>query len=300
MQWLKLGRLFEPKAQAPWMESHAALPWPVHVTADRFRVYCAGRDAHGRSQVGLVELDLFERSPPVLVRQEPVLALGPLGAFDDSGVMNACFVQCDGRVLLYYVGMTTGATVPFRSFTGLARSSDGLRFERVSAAPILERNDVDPYLTAASFVLRDNQVWHMWYTSGVRWTIEDGRPKHYYHIKYAVSADGVVWDRRGTICIDFAQGEYAIARPFVIREEGLFKMWYSYRGSSYRIGYAESGDGITWQRKDDEAGLDVSAGGWDSEMVCYASVFDHAGERFMLYNGNGYGRTGFGLARLRR
>ena len=32
-------------------------------------------------------------------------------------------------------------------------------------------------------------------------------------------------------------------------------------------------------------------------MVCYPCVFDWAGETWMLYNGNGYGRTGFGLAR---
>ncbi|MDH5276133.1 MAG: hypothetical protein OEW88_06890, partial [Gammaproteobacteria bacterium] len=28
----------------------------------------------------------------------------------------------------------------------------------------------------------------------------------------------------------------------------------------------------------------------------YAFIFDHDGKRYMLYNGNGYGRTGFGLA----
>jgi hypothetical protein len=31
-------------------------------------------------------------------------------------------------------------------------------------------------------------------------------------------------------------------------------------------------------------------------MICYPFVFDHAGSRFMLYNGNGYGKTGFGIA----
>jgi hypothetical protein len=75
-------------------------------------------------------------------------------------------------------------------------------------------------------------------------------------------------------------------------------MWYSYRGSSYRIGYAESDDGVAWVRKDEEAGIDVSPDGWDSEMIEYPCVFDHAGSRYMLYNGNGYGATGIGLAEL--
>jgi len=297
MHWQKLGRLFEPAGQAAWIASHAALPWAVPLHGDTFRVYCAGRDVQGRSQVGIVELDLFN---PVGARvlQEPVLALGTLGAFDDNGVMNACLLHEGERDYLYYVGMTTGGTVPFRSFTGLATSEDGLKFVRTSPSPILERDAVDPYLTAASFVLRDGERWHMWYTSGVRWAMEDRRPKHYYHIKYASSSNGIDWERSGSVCIDFQPGEYAIARPFVVKENGVFKMWYSYRGDAYRIGYAESDDGIAWDRKDREAGIDVSPSGWDSEMVCYASVFDHGGERYMLYNGNGYGKTGFGLARL--
>ena len=77
-------------------------------------------------------------------------------------------------------------------------------------------------------------------------------------------------------------------------------MWYSHRGETYRIGYAESEDGLAWQRKDEEAGPDVSGAGWDSEMVEYPFVFDHEGERYMLYNGNGYGKTGVGLAVLDR
>jgi predicted GH43/DUF377 family glycosyl hydrolase len=85
-----------------------------------------------------------------------------------------------------------------------------------------------------------------------------------------------------------------------IYAEAVVGMWYSYRGSRNRIGYADSEDGISWERKDGEAGIDVSASGWDSEMIEYPFVFDHDGERYMLYNGNGYGKTGIGLAVLEK
>ena len=78
-------------------------------------------------------------------------------------------------------------------------------------------------------------------------------------------------------------------------------MWFSYRsgsGKKYRIGYATSKLGEEWELRLEEVGIDVSADGWDSEMIEYPFVFDHGGIRYMLYNGNGNGRTGFGIARL--
>jgi hypothetical protein len=139
----------------------------------------------------------------------------------------------------------------------------------------------------------------MWYYSAVGWEMSDGRPKHFYHIRYAESDDGVRWRRDGRVAIDFkSPDEYAIARPSVLWHEGRYRMWYSYRGPAYRIGYAESPDGYEWTRLDHLAGIDVSPDGWDSEMIEYPHVFDHDGSLYMLYNGNEYGKTGYGLAVL--
>jgi hypothetical protein len=76
-------------------------------------------------------------------------------------------------------------------------------------------------------------------------------------------------------------------------------MWFSYRsgtGQPYRIGYARSGDGKKWTLALPDTGIDVSAQGWDSEMIEYPFVLDHRDRRYMLYNGNGYGKTGFGIS----
>ena len=136
----------------------------------------------------------------------------------------------------------------------------------------------------------------MWYVSGTGW--ENGaEPRHRYHLKYAESEDGVEWRRDGTVCIDYRdEGEYAIARPCVLRDGDRYRMWFCARGDAYRLGYAESADGIEWERSDEEAGIEPSDSGWDSEMVEYPWVFDHDGRCHMLYNGNGYGATGIGHA----
>ena len=301
-EWQKLGLILEPDARVSWMVSHAMLPVPAPAppNATRRALYVTGRNAAGCGQVGRCQIDLSGDRPLVSnIEPEPVVVTGPLGAFDDRGASASALVEGeDGRWFLYYTGWTTGVTVPFYVFVGLAVSEDGgASFRKVSRAPILERSDDDPFLTGHPAVLLDNGVWRMWYASGSAWALVDGQPRHYYHIKYAESQDGISWRRTGRVCIDYGSpDEYALARPWVVRTGDGYRMWYSRRGDAYRIGYAESRDGLTWERRDNEAGLDVSREGWDSEMIEYPCVFDAGGRSWMLYNGNAFGRSGVGCA----
>jgi hypothetical protein len=297
VRWVKRGRVIPGETAFDWGRTHAMLPVAEPVAGDVVRVYFSSRDGEGRGHIGVGELEL--QTGRWRVAPEPVLRPGAVGAFDESGVQPACLV-CDGeRRWLYYTGWTRGVTVPFYFYTGLALSGDdGRTFVRHSRAPILERSDVDPFLTASPSVCVEPGVWRMWYVSCVEWEAAPAGLRHRYHIKYAESADGRSWRRDGRVCIDFASpDEYALGRPCVRRDrDGRYRMWFCARGDRYRLALAESHDGLEWTRVDRRAGLDVSPSGWDSEMVAYPWVFE-AGERlYMLYNGNGYGRTGIGLA----
>ena len=298
-RWTKRGLLFDPaRSGAGWLKSHAALPVVDHLEGDLFRIYFSGRDERKRAQVGWFDVEWGAAPRIVRVSPAPVIAPGPLGSFDDSGTTSACLVRAGRRQFQYYSGWNLGVTVPFYFFIGLATSDDGGRtWQKHSAAPVLGRSAIDPYLTASPSVLVENGRWRMWYVSGSRWVMRGEQPQHDYHIRYAESADGIRWEPTGRICIDYADAaEHAIARPHVVHEHGRYRMWFCCRGSSYRLGYAESTDGLRWERCDAAAGLQPSDAGWDSEMVAYPAVFVHRGVHYMLYNGNGYGKTGIGYA----
>lgn len=298
MPWRKLGQIFTPENRAAWFVSHAALPVAERIDTDLYRVYFSGRDSKSRAQIGWYTFDIRKPHEVLEVSTEPVIRLGPPGSFDENGVTSSCLVAHQGRRYQYYSGWTLGVTVPFYFYVGLAVAEVGSdQYEKVSAAPILERNKVDPYLTASPSVLVEGDLWRMWYISCDRWSQEADGIRHYYHIRYAESDDGIEWRREGRVSVDFeSPDEYAFARPHVIKEGDLYRMWYCYRGQAYRIGYAESADGLAWTRRDHLAGVMVSDTGWDSGMVAYPAVFDHDGARYMLYNGNAYGRTGIGCA----
>ena len=157
----------------------------------------------------------------------------------------------------------------------------------------------EPHFATNCCVLQERGQWKMWYLSCTEWIMFEDKPRHRYHIKYAELDDGIHWRSDGHVAIDYAsEDEYAISRPCAICDKDVWRMWYSHRGEYYRIVMPEMEDGKNWTRLDHLAGLSRSSTGWDSEMIEYPYVFDHRGQRYLLYNGNGYGRSGFGLAVL--
>ncbi|WP_228125019.1 glycoside hydrolase family protein [Candidatus Methylospira mobilis] len=300
MKWRKFGLLFCAEGQRPWLQTHASVPIGEHIADDFYRIYFSARDASNRAHTGFVVIDLQQPQTVLEVSERPVLAPGGLGMFDDSGTMATWLTQAGARRYLYYVGWNLGVTVPFRNAIGVAISDGNAPFVRYAPGAVVDRSLHEPHFCASCCVIKEGEEWHIWYVSCTGWEPHLGGPVHRYHIKYATSDDGIHWQRNGHIAIDYAnENEVAISRPSVLHDADAWKMWYSHRGKgSYRIGYAESADGRHWLRQDHRSGIDVSLSGWDAEMIEYPHVFDHEGQRFMLYNGNGYGRSGFGLAVL--
>jgi hypothetical protein len=307
MTWKKKGLIFEPDGSKEWMMSHAQLPLVDQVNDDLLRVYFGTRDRLNRTVTTYIEVMADHPETVLHVSGKPVLGLGNLGCFDDSGAMPSWIVNDEGIKYLYYIGWNVGTAVPYRTAIGIALSEDGGRsFRRKYEGPILDRNDSEPYSCATPCVLVEHGVWRMWYQSCVKWDLYGEKPEPFYHIKYAESRDGFRWSRKGRVCIDFkSSNEAGITRPSILKEDGIYKMWYCYRGlaeyrtnkeMSYRIGYAESEDGFHWRRKDELAAIGPSENGWDSEMIAYPQVYQWKGLKHMLYNGNGFGRSGFGYA----
>jgi predicted GH43/DUF377 family glycosyl hydrolase len=294
MSWERLGRIFFPSGEREWMKTHSSNPIAFPLGGDRFRIYFSTRDEQNRASIGFVEIDLKKPGEILALSNERVLTFGPRGEFDDSGVSAGDLVRVGERLLLYYVGWNLGVTVPFRNSIGLATSTDGVKFERWSRAPVLDRSETDPFSLSYPAVLGTADGFLMWYGSTLAWGESGADMTHV--IKLARSNDGYDWSTTGDVCVGIEKpDETAFSRPTVLKDE-RYRMWYSFRGASYRIGYAESQDGIRWTRMDDAAGLLPSGDGWDSESVEYPSVFVHAGRTYLLYNGNRYGATGFGLA----
>jgi hypothetical protein len=299
--WHKLGRVFTPSGTE---FSHGATPCAVHFKDDTFVVAVTRRDEKQRSHIFLSYAQVADGR--FTMQGEPKLALryGEPGHFDCDGAVSVCFVKHGGKIYLYYVGWQNLPEGRWIVDTGRAILDPGaLELTREFAGPVLGRDKDNPLFAAATAFEVSDGKWRTWYNSGIRWEKAPSGWKHHYGIHYAESDDGIAWRSYPGMCLPFAdEYEYAFGRPTVYREGDLLFMWYAHRAtreiSTYRIGFASSRDGRQWSRDDALAGIDVSPEGWDSEMICYPYVIEHRGTFYMLYNGNGYGKTGFGVAVL--
>ena len=302
MKWRKLSQVFVAEDQFPWMATHAAAPFAERLGGSEVRIYFSPRDKENRSCIASLVFDL-EKQKVIDISGEPVLLPGEVGLFDDSGCVMGFLMERGGKRFLYYLGWNLKVTVPWMNTIGLAIYNPQTQsFEKHGRIPVMDRSEEDPFSISYPCILEAGGMLKMWYGSNLSWGKVQEAMRHV--IKSAVSENGIDWQRTGKVAIDLIhENEYAVSKPHVLYSAGKgYEMWYSYRGrdeiKTYRIGYATSTDGNTWIRRDDEVGIDVSSEGWDSEMICYPHVFDNFGTRYMLYNGNGYGRTGFGLAVL--
>ena len=280
-------------------------PCALHLEQNTYRIYFAAYDQDGRGRIFSLDIDITRPQDILHLHSEAYVDIGHTGFFNDNGIIPSWILKHDERILMYTIGFSKKNQVMFDAASGLAVSDDDGRSFQAYNGTVLDRSFYDPCFAASPCVLYNKETFHMWYVSCDKWEhLDDGTFRHYYNIKYKQSDDGIHWQHIPQIAVDYQnQYEYAISRPSVfIEPSGLHRMWYSYRAQenikTYRIGYAESEDGINWTRKDHLAGIDVSESGWDSEMICYPYVFQHQEKKYMLYNGNGYGKSGFGLAVL--
>ncbi|RZK16424.1 MAG: hypothetical protein EOO43_14500 [Flavobacterium sp.] len=308
MSWVKKGLIFCPDGTDEWMRSHAAIPFADCINDDTTRIYFSSRNGEGKSMPFSMDVQSGNVAEIISINSEPILGLGKLGSFDDSGIMPSCIVNSGYRKYMYYIGWNPQVTVSYRLSIGLAISDDGGKsYRKYSEGPVCDRDIYEPYFNTAPYVILENGLWRMWYISCTEWVMVNNYPEPKYHVKYCESKDGIVWKKDGTVCLDYDEKHQAIGRPSVLFENGVYKMYYSYRklegyrsaeDAGYRLGYAESLDGIKWSKCDNDLLVTPSdnQGDWDFQMIEYCHVFSSLGNKIMLYNGNGFGKTGIGFA----
>lgn len=296
MTWTPQGLLIKPNPAIWWMTTFAGPAAPLQVTDSHVRFFITGRDDDNVSRIGPVDVDFSSAKPRIMGYGEPVVDIGGLGLFDSEGAAYPWLTQVDGALYLYYVGWLQGHKVAMHHGIGVATSTGWDQpFTKQSRAPILPLSDTEPYGSASCCVdYSAESGWRMFYTSFQDWRMEGGAAKHYYSIRETTSRDGLSWSTDSKPAITHADAsEYALGKPCLTHEDGREVLYFVARGDRYRIWRAENRDGH-WAR--DTTPVVIPASDWDSEMQAYPLIWQRGEQDILLYNGNGYGRSGLGWA----
>lgn len=317
MKWLKHGKIFDPtQHQLPngcvqFAQSPQAL-----VFEDFVRLYFSTRAVdpiNGKYLSNILFVDMKKNLRDVIrVSDQTVIPLGGLGCFDEHGIFPMSVMRHGDAVYGYTCGWNRRVSVSVDTGIGLAISrDDGLTFQRIGDGPVLAASQYEPCLVGDGFVKVIDGVFHMWYIFGTGWKkyAAEAAPDRTYKIGHATSNDGVEWNKEEArrVIPDRIGPDESQALPTVIGIGKRYHMFFCYResfdfrkakGRGYRIGHAWSDDLVRWTRDDEYPLLEGTPGEWDSDMQCYPHVFECDSKVYMLYNGNEFGRYGFGLAEL--
>lgn len=304
MKLSRLGCVFSDE-KFKGFSSHAQVP-TAYQLGSVIRVYFAARSKANRSYMAFTDFHKNDLTKPIKIQSERILLPGAPGTFDDEGQMPSQVVAVKDKLWMYYSGWNQRVSIPYHNSTGVAESSDGgLTFTRIFAGPVLERTPCEPYLAVTPSILKTESGFLCWYISGLRWIEVQGKFEPVYVIKHARSRDGISWERDGKQVIPSRFENEAFSRPTVFKKNNAYHMFFCSRGSedyrggtqSYSLGHATSFDGVSWQRSE---GLEITGecGPWETQMTCYPFHIHINGEDYIYYNGNGFGQSGFGLARV--
>lgn len=301
--WERAGLVYCANGDLPWRQSHAYVPTPYLLSGEIIRIYVAFLDAAMIGRIGYVDVSAGDPTNVLGLSDAPVLDIGRAGRFDDHGVTPMTVVAAGDELRLYYTGWQLDPAVRYRLFTGLAVSTDGGEtFARTGDAPVLGPTDAERTIRTAAHVVFEDGLWRTWYIAGSETIVVNGKQVPTYDMRYIESMDGRSWGPEGRLVMAPDNvDEYGFGRPYVLKTSGGFEMWYSVRTRSrgYHLGYAVSGDGLHWERQDHLARIEPMASDWDSQMQAFSAIVDCKYGRYLFYNGNDFGRTGFGVARWR-
>lgn len=308
--WRRHGLVLQPPEEHTWWHSHAQAPTILPIDDRLWRVYFGAREQPPRSRILCADLDPGDGFRVLRVYPDPVLPLGAPGTFDSHGMGPSTVLRIDGRIHLYYTGMALRSDVPYQLAIGLAISDDGLTFRRAGEGPVLSIGPHDPLFVSTPCVRRTSDGFAMWFASGVAWRSGDGGLDPFYVIRHTRSADGVFWSRATEwVFGSGTEDEAGLVRPWVVEGGEGLQLWYSRRGAgrfrtrdgeAYRLHEAMmDGDHVVASTQRPVIFENPPAeGDWDGWMQAYACIQPLGDDLIMLYNGNDFGRGGFGYARL--
>lgn len=300
MIWKSLGLLFDFQPKYKWMNTHASLPTVLKISNDSFRIFFSTRDYLNRSHTTFVDLNMANWLPGEKLihnQSNPSFSPGKIGHFDDCGVSVTTFIKMDSKLFAYYLGWTIKKTTPLSNEIGIAYVDKNYNFHRIQNLPVYGRTEIEPLTFGYPTIFKYKQKTSLYYDAIDEWD-ENNLKMYKSYLRQAYLSINSGWTLENKQLIKLNLLERAITRPSLFTYKNKLIMVYSLDiNGNYTLAASELNKENKWiSIKKFE--FIASGKEWDNNSICYPCTFKFNKEVYMLYNGNQYGKTGFGIAKL--
>jgi predicted GH43/DUF377 family glycosyl hydrolase len=284
--------------------THTQFPVSIRLK-DKVRIFFSKRDNNNRSQPFFIDLDPSNLSRVIYEQKKPILKFGKPGMFDDAGVMPTSIIKYKKLYYMYYIGWTTRKNIPYSNYIGLATSKNCKNFKKYSNIPLFNLSKKEPYYTASLQVIKKG-IFYGAYLSCIGWKKINNLYEPIYDVKMSTSKDLINWKRDGRSILKLKKKEGGICPSDFVKINKKYFIFYSYRNAknfrtstkdSYKLGLAFTQNFKTWKRFD-KLKIITKKNSWNNDMQCYPSVLIEDKTINIFYNGNGFGKSGIGLAQI--
>ncbi len=188
VHWQPQGAAISPNGQT-WEGSYIAANGSAIADGNALRYwYVAGKRNAG--SIGLAQMIVGSRAWQK--EAQAVLAPGPFDSWDERAAADPYVIRAGAFLYMYYLGHDRAD--PPRQRLGVARSTDGIHWEKLIANPILEPGPPGSFDEAG---VGEPAVWQ---SHGFYWMLFTGRDfSERRRLGLARSTDGVHWTKLPTV-----------------------------------------------------------------------------------------------------
>lgn len=288
------GRVLNP-VELDSHYTHAAYPVGLHLGSNQWMVYFTMRNQQNQSKIVALNFE-WTGNKLIPTGTRPNTILESSTDFDKDGISMGNILPMGSEYFIYTLNWNLQSDVPWRNTIGMASASSPAGPFVKQNTPTIPLSDINPHSMSYPWVIKIDDKYHCYFGSNGIWGPEKNDMNHV--IKQAISHDGKTWVQQKETLIGITKERTAVSRPTVIPYGDKYLMLFSAKNTQnkYDMHAAISADGNIWT--DIELLIEGQTESWESEERTYPALFTFDNEIYVLYNGNEYGKTGFGLLKL--
>ena len=281
-------------------------PVPIQLNSSTFRIFFSDRDLDNHSKIKYFDFCLAKKE--IISFENLVIDEKITNDFDRDGKIPSSILKIDEEYYLLYTGIKLGKKFPYHNSIGVLKSHNLNTFHSLNNEPLIPSSSIKKnYFNSAGNLFLSKGIFYLFYSSCFKWEIISSKMEPSYNINLAKSNDlkSLRLCNNASPIVNFNDDDGGAVNFSIVKIPDFFLAFSCSRkktlyrdnaNNAYKLLAFKSNDLYSWDPLEIE--YESSDSKWDNIMKCYPSAIIFNEKIYIFFNGNGFGKTGIGLAEV--